>query len=97
MRRILRECPKMRILVFSVHESDQTIREILSSGAHGYLSKAKAGEKLVQVVKLLLSGKTFYPEKAAASWLSFHLLPIRYVADVEPGCKCPEMARLVES
>jgi DNA-binding NarL/FixJ family response regulator len=67
VRRILRECPKMRILVFSVHESDQTIREILSSGAHGYLSKAKAGEELVQVVKLLLSGKTFYPEKAAAS------------------------------
>ncbi len=29
--------------------------------------RAKAGEELVQVVKLLLSGKTFYPEKAAAN------------------------------
>lgn len=67
VRQIVRNCPKTRILVFSVHESDQTIREILSSGAHGYLSKAKAGEELVQVVKLLLGGKTFYPKKAAAS------------------------------
>jgi len=67
VRKILRERPKTRILVFSVHESNQTIREILSSGAHGYLSKTKAGEELVQVVKLLLSGKTFYPEKAAAN------------------------------
>lgn len=67
VRQIVRNCPKTRILVFSVHESDQTIREILSSGAHGYLSKARAGEELVQVVKLLLGGKTFYPKKAAAS------------------------------
>jgi signal transduction histidine kinase/ActR/RegA family two-component response regulator len=67
VRKILGERPKTRILVFSVHESNQTIREILSSGAHGYLSKTKAGEELVQVVKLLLSGKTFYPEKAAAN------------------------------
>jgi two-component system, NarL family, sensor kinase len=67
VRQILRNCPKTRILVFSVHESKQTVREILSAGAHGYLSKAKAGRELVQVVKLLLAGKTFYPEKAATS------------------------------
>jgi two-component system NarL family sensor kinase len=67
VRQILRSCPKTRILVFSVHESKQTVREVLSAGAHGYLSKAKAGRELVQVVKLLLAGKTFYPEKAASS------------------------------
>jgi two-component system, NarL family, sensor kinase len=67
VRRIIRDCPKTRVLVFSVHESDQAIREILASGAHGYLSKAKGGEELVEVVKVLLSGKTFYPKKAAAN------------------------------
>ena len=67
VRQILRSCPKTKILVFSVHESKQTVREVLSAGAHGYLSKAKAGRELVQVVKLLLAGKTFYPEKAASS------------------------------
>ena len=67
VRRIVRDCPNARVLVFSVHESDQTIREILSSGAHGYLSKAKGGAELVEVVKVLLSGKTFHPKKAAAN------------------------------
>jgi CheY-like chemotaxis protein len=67
VRRIVRDCPKTRVLVFSVHESDQTVHEILSSGAHGYLSKAKGGEELVEVAKLLLSGKTFYPKKAATN------------------------------
>jgi signal transduction histidine kinase/ActR/RegA family two-component response regulator len=67
VREILRHRPQMKILVFSVHDSDQTIREILSAGAHGYLSKAKAGQELVQVVKLLLSGETFYPKRSASS------------------------------
>jgi PAS domain S-box-containing protein len=67
VREILRNRPQMKILVFSVHDSDQTIREILSAGAQGYLSKAKAGQELVQVVKLLLSGKTFYPGRVASS------------------------------
>jgi PAS domain S-box-containing protein len=67
VREILRNRPQMKILVFSVHDSDQTIREILSAGAQGYLSKAKAGQELVQVVKLLLSGKTFYSGRVASS------------------------------
>jgi PAS domain S-box-containing protein len=67
VREILRHRPQMKVLVFSVHDSDQTIREILSAGAHGYLSKARAGQELVQVVKLLLSGETFYPKRSASS------------------------------
>ena len=67
VRQILRNRPQTKVLVFSVHDSEQTVREILSAGAHGYLSKAKAGEELVQVVKLLLRGETFFPTKAASS------------------------------
>jgi len=67
VREILRNRPQMKILVFSVHDSDRTIREILSAGAQGYLSKAKAGQELVQVVRLLLSGQTFYPGRVASS------------------------------
>jgi PAS domain S-box-containing protein len=67
VRQILRNRPQTKILVFSVHDSEQTVRETLSAGAHGYLSKAKAGQELVQVVKLLLSGGTFYPKRSASS------------------------------
>ena len=67
VRQILRNRPQTKILVFSVHDSEQTVRETLSAGAHGYLAKAKAGQELVQVVKLLLSGETFYPKRSASS------------------------------
>jgi CheY-like chemotaxis protein len=54
VRQILRTAPRTKILIFTVHESDQTVREILSAGAHGYLSKAKGGRDVLKVVKQLL-------------------------------------------
>jgi DNA-binding NarL/FixJ family response regulator len=44
--------------VFTVHESDQAVKEIRAAGAHGYLCKAKGGEDLLRVVKNLLQGKS---------------------------------------
>ena len=58
VRQILRNSPEIKILVFTVHESDQTVKEIRAAGAHGYLSKAKGGEDLLRVVKNLLQGKS---------------------------------------
>ena len=54
VRQILRNSPRTKILIFTVHESDQAVREILSAGAHGYLSKAKGGRDLLKVVKDML-------------------------------------------
>jgi DNA-binding NarL/FixJ family response regulator len=64
VRQILRNSPETKILVFTVHDSDQTAKEIRAAGAHGYLSKAKGGEDLWRVVKNLLQGKSL---SAAAS------------------------------
>ncbi len=66
VRKILRHRPETKILVFTVHESEHTIQEILAAGAHGYLSKAKGGQDLVHVIRELLEGKFFYPDTAAA-------------------------------
>jgi two-component system NarL family response regulator len=65
VRQILRRRPETKILVFTVHDSDQTIQEILAAGAHGYLSKAKGGQDLVYVIRELLAGNFFYPNTAA--------------------------------
>lgn len=58
VRQILRNSPEIKILVFTVHESDQAVKEIRAAGAHGYLSKAKGGEDLLRVVKNLLQSKS---------------------------------------
>jgi DNA-binding NarL/FixJ family response regulator len=39
--------------------------EVQATGAHGYLSKAKAQQDLIHAVKAILAGKTFYPTMPA--------------------------------
>jgi len=57
LRQIVRYRPQTKILAFSVHDSKQIVEEILAAGAHSYLSKATAGQHLVQEVRLLLNGR----------------------------------------
>lgn len=69
VRQILRSRPETRILVFTVHDSEQTLQESFNAGAHGFLSKGKAGRDLIDAVRSVLSGKQFYPaprEKASS-------------------------------
>ena len=51
VRQILRTRPQTKILVFTVHDSDQTLKEIQAAGAHGYVSKSNASEDLLPVMK----------------------------------------------
>ena len=55
LRQIVRRRPKTKVLAFSVHDSKQIVEEILAAGAHSYLSKATAGQHLVQEVRSLLN------------------------------------------
>jgi DNA-binding NarL/FixJ family response regulator len=61
VRQILRARPETRILIFTVHESEQTVQESFLAGAHGFLSKGKAGRDLIDAVKAVAAGEQFYP------------------------------------
>ena len=54
-RQILRKAPGTKTLIFTVHDSDQTAKEVQGVGAHAYLSKNNAGAELLRVVKDLLT------------------------------------------
>jgi two-component system, NarL family, sensor kinase len=58
---IQRENPSTKILFFTVHESAQTVREVVKAGAQGYVAKSRAGEDLVEAVRVVLDGKSFFP------------------------------------
>jgi len=66
VRQILRNRPQTKILIFTVHDSDQTLKEIHAAGAHGYLSKSNASEDLLRVVKELLEIGESSPRAAVA-------------------------------
>ena len=66
-QQIRRENPLAKILFFSVHESPQTVREVLSVGGQGYVAKSRAGHDLVDAVRNVLDGKTFFPTLTATA------------------------------
>jgi two-component system, NarL family, sensor kinase len=64
---ILKEDPNMKILFFTMFDSPQMMREISNVGAWGYVAKARAGNDLVDAVRIILDGKKFFPRIASAS------------------------------
>ncbi|MGC2331145.1 MAG: response regulator [Candidatus Acidiferrales bacterium] len=67
VRQMLRSAPQTKILVFTVHDSDQTEKEVRAAGGHAYLSKSNASKDLLRVVRDLLDGSASLPVSAAAS------------------------------
>lgn len=65
VRQILRARPGTKILIFTVHDSEQTAQESFHAGAHGFLSKGKAGRDLIVAVKTILSGNEFRQKPTA--------------------------------
>jgi two-component system, NarL family, sensor kinase len=66
-QQIRRENPSAKILFFSVHESAQTVREVVNAGAQGYVAKSRAGHDLVDAVRNVLDGGTFFPSFARSA------------------------------
>jgi two-component system NarL family sensor kinase len=58
LRQILRLRPQTKVLVFSVHDSDQTVKEVHAAGAHGFISKGKDSQDLLRVVREILNAKS---------------------------------------
>lgn len=65
VREILQMLPDTKILMLTMHESEQVIREVLEAGAHGYLLKSDAGRDLVSAVTALHRNKRFFTSKVA--------------------------------
>ena len=58
IRQILLHVPQTKILVFTVHDFDQTAKEIYAAGGHAYVSKGKAGQDLLRVIRELLQTRS---------------------------------------
>jgi DNA-binding NarL/FixJ family response regulator len=61
-RQIRRAVPA-KILILTVHESDQIVTEVLDAGAHGYVLKTDAGRTLVEAIRALLRHEEFLTER----------------------------------
>jgi DNA-binding NarL/FixJ family response regulator len=64
-RQIVKLSPSTKVLILSIHESDQLIHKLVGVGARGYILKADAGRDFIAGVKALLANKTFFTPRVA--------------------------------
>lgn len=72
-RRIHHELPRTEVLIFTMHETEQLIREVLAAGARGYVLKSDAGRHLVNAVDALSHHKPFFTAKVSETLLDAYL------------------------
>jgi DNA-binding NarL/FixJ family response regulator len=60
LRQILRVCPRTKVLVMTMHDSNQMITQILDAGARGYILKSDATHDLLAAVESLRLNKTYF-------------------------------------
>lgn len=74
-RQILAESPDTCVLVLTMHDSEQVVREVLAAGARGFLLKSDAGRDLVSAIEALQARRTFFTTRVAQLVLEGYLHP----------------------
>jgi DNA-binding NarL/FixJ family response regulator len=64
-RQIREAVPDTKVLVLTMHESDQMVRRALDAGACGYLLKSDLTDSLAKAVKAFSEGKRFLTPKVS--------------------------------
>ena len=84
-RQILATYPDARILILTIHDSEQVVREVLAAGAKGFLLKSDAGRDLLAAVEALQHRRTFFTPKVAQMMLDGYLRPHE---ETDPSGQC---------
>lgn len=71
---------RIRMLVLSMYDAKIYGLRSLRAGAHGYANKQEPGEALLQAIRLILSGKTYWPSQVTDTLT----LNQRITSDSEP-------------
>jgi DNA-binding NarL/FixJ family response regulator len=76
--------PRTKVLILTIHESDQLSRKALDVGARGYILKTDAAFDLITAVSSLLSDKVFFTPKVSQMVLNGYLRKGPTVSEDEP-------------
>ena len=64
-REILKQVPEIRVLVLSAHDSESLVRQMLASGARGYVHKSDVSEDLIAAVETLCQGRVYFTSRVS--------------------------------
>jgi DNA-binding NarL/FixJ family response regulator len=77
-RQIRRELPETEILVFTMHEAMELIREVLAAGARGYVLKSEPGQRVIEAIEALSQHQPYFTPVVSETLLNAFL-------STEPG------------
>ena len=72
-RQILTVRPNVAILILTMHDSDNVVREVLRAGARGYVLKSDAGKDLEAAIDALQRQSTFFTTRVSQMVLDGYL------------------------
>src|SRR5881397_1286755 len=71
LKEIKKSCPKLPVLVLSMHPEDQFAVRVLKAGASGYMTKESAPEELVGAIRKVLAGGRYVSAALAERMASY--------------------------
>jgi DNA-binding NarL/FixJ family response regulator len=64
-KEILEKAPQVEVLIFTMHETEELMREVLASGARGCVLKTDIEQHLVAAVRAALQHSLYFSSKAS--------------------------------
>lgn len=72
-RQILKSQPQTKILIYTMHETEKIIVDVLEAGARGVVLKSDAGENMVTAVESISKGRKFFTSRVAETVVEAYL------------------------
>jgi DNA-binding NarL/FixJ family response regulator len=72
-RQVRARSPNTEILIFTMHEGEHIVRELLKAGARGYLLKSDARKYLIDAIEALAGHRPFFTRKVSEALLDTYL------------------------
>jgi DNA-binding NarL/FixJ family response regulator len=72
-RLILKGRPQTKILIYTMHETEKIIVDVLDAGAHGVVLKSDAGDNIVAAVESIAKGRKFFTSRVAETVVDAYL------------------------
>jgi DNA-binding NarL/FixJ family response regulator len=69
-RQIKKLNPHIEVVIFTMHDDDQLIRDVLSAGARTFVLKSEGVRMLVKAVEGAIEHKSFFPARASETLLN---------------------------
>jgi DNA-binding NarL/FixJ family response regulator len=95
-RQIKRECPMVHVLVLTMHENEEYVRQMLSAGAAGYVLKDAAARDLLGAIRAVHRGEAVLSPAVTRLVLEDYLRWADMAVQADEGCLTPREREVLQ-